>query len=119
MTPIPLENGVDGDDEREEDVDDDDEEEEEEEDDEEVEEEEEEPRLKYQRMGGSIPSLLSNDAASCIAVAERMIALGTLDGTVHILDFLGNQVRPPSLTHSLLPSLPLDYSLIYFFCVSG
>uniref|UniRef100_A0A2P2MIW4 Vacuolar protein sorting-associated protein 41 homolog n=1 Tax=Rhizophora mucronata TaxID=61149 RepID=A0A2P2MIW4_RHIMU len=44
-------------------------------------------------MGGSIPTLLSNDAASCIAVAERMIALGTLDGTVHILDFLGNEVK--------------------------
>ncbi|XP_050206170.1 vacuolar protein sorting-associated protein 41 homolog isoform X3 [Mercurialis annua] len=88
MSPIPPENGVDGDDEREEEEDDDVEEDEEEEDD-----EEEEPRLKYQRMGGSIPSLLSNDAASCIAVAERMIALGTLDGTVHILDFLGNQVK--------------------------
>ncbi|OVA17911.1 Clathrin [Macleaya cordata] len=44
-------------------------------------------------MGGSISTLLSNDAASCIAVAERMIALGTHDGTVHILDFLGNQVK--------------------------
>lgn len=77
------ENGIDGDDEREE---------EESEEDEEEEEEEDEPRLKYQRMGGSVPSLLSNDAASCIAVAERMIALGTLGGSVHILDFLGNQV---------------------------
>ncbi|KAM7259595.1 hypothetical protein ACFE04_015336 [Oxalis oulophora] len=44
-------------------------------------------------MGGSIPSLLSTDASSSIAVAERMIALGTHDGTVHILDFLGNQVK--------------------------
>lgn len=86
MAPIPLENGVEGDDEREE------EEEEEEEDEEEVEEEEEEPRLKYQRMGGSIPSLISNDSAACVAVAERMIALGTHGGTVYILDFLGNQV---------------------------
>ncbi|CAN1131493.1 Vacuolar protein sorting-associated protein 41 homolog, partial [Linum perenne] len=89
MAPISPENGVDGDDEREEEEEDDDDEEEEEGE----EEEEEEPRLKYQRMGGSIPSLLSNDAASCIAVAERMIALGTRDGTVHILDFLGNQVK--------------------------
>ncbi|KAG4979909.1 hypothetical protein JHK82_033151 [Glycine max] len=91
MVPFPSENGVEGDDEREEE----DEEEEEEEEDEEVvedEEDEEEPRLKYQRMGGSIPSLLASDAASCIAVAERMIALGTHGGTVHILDFLGNQV---------------------------
>lgn len=75
-----AENGVDGDDEREED------------DAAEEEEEEEEPKLKYQRLGGSLPSLLSHDAASSIAVAERMIALGTIDGTIHILDFQGNQV---------------------------
>ncbi|KAG5515636.1 hypothetical protein RHGRI_036620 [Rhododendron griersonianum] len=90
MPPKPIENGVDGDDEREE-------EEEDSEDEEEVveeeEEEEDEPRLKYQRMGGSVPSLLASDAASCIAVAERMIALGTHGGAVHILDFLGNQVK--------------------------
>ncbi|KAG7947699.1 hypothetical protein I3843_14G106800 [Carya illinoinensis] len=86
MAPIPSENGVIGDDEREE--------EDEEEGGDDVEEEvEEEPRLKYQRMGGSIPVLLMNDAASCIAVAERMIALGTHGGTVHILDFLGNQIK--------------------------
>lgn len=84
----PPENGVDGDDEREEDDD-----AEEEEDEEEREDEEGEPRLKYQRLGGSVPSLLSNDAAASIAVAERMIALGTHDGTVHILDFQGNQVE--------------------------
>ncbi|CAA0813525.1 Vacuolar protein sorting-associated protein 41 homolog [Striga hermonthica] len=83
MSPKASENGMEGDDEREEDSE------------EEIseEEEEEEPRLKYQRMGGSVPSLLQSDAASCIAVAERMIALGTLAGSVHILDFLGNQVK--------------------------
>lgn len=89
MASLPSENGVDGDDEREEEEEDEEEEEEEENGEEEG---EEEPRLKYQRMGGNVPSLLSNDAASCIAVAARMIALGTHDGTVHILDFLGNQV---------------------------
>ncbi|GFZ17830.1 vacuolar protein sorting 41 [Actinidia rufa] len=88
MSLKPSENGVDGDDEREEEEDSEEEEEEEED-----EEEEEEPRLKYQRMGGSVPSLLASDAASCIAVAERMIALGTHGGSVHILDFLGNQVK--------------------------
>ncbi|GFZ20378.1 vacuolar protein sorting 41 [Actinidia rufa] len=85
MSPKPSENGVDGDDEREE--------EDSEEEEEEKEEEEDEPRLKYQRMGGSVPSLLASEAASCIAVAERMIALGTHGGSVHILDFLGNQVK--------------------------
>ncbi|CAK9150480.1 unnamed protein product [Ilex paraguariensis] len=86
MSSKPSENGIEGDDEREDEEDSDEEEEEEE-------EEEDEPRLKYQRMGGSVPSLLSSDAASCIAVAERMIALGTHAGSVHILDFLGNQVK--------------------------
>lgn len=62
-------------------------------DDEDEEGEEEEPRLKYQRLGGSVQSLLSSDAAACLTVGERMIALGTHDGTVHLLDFQGNQVR--------------------------
>ncbi|KAK5803468.1 vacuolar protein sorting-associated protein 41 homolog isoform X2 [Gossypium arboreum] len=106
MSPFPSENGVEGDDEREEeedeDVDDDEEEEEE------AEEDEEEPRLKYQRMGGSIPSLLSGEAASCISVAERMIALGTHDGTVHILDFLGNQVKEFAAHSAAVNDLSFD-----------
>jgi hypothetical protein len=61
-------------------------------DDDEDEGEEDEPRLKYQRLGGSVPSLLSSDAAACLTVGERIIALGTHDGTVHLLDFQGNQV---------------------------
>ena len=102
MAPIPSENGVEGDDEREEEDEEEEEEEEEaEEEEEEEEDEEEEPRLKYQRMGGSIPTLLASDTASCIAVAERMIALGTHGGTVHILDFLGNQVILPLRFFSL------------------
>lgn len=107
MAPFPAENGVEGDDEREE------EEEEDEDGEEEEEEEEEEPRLKYQRMGGSLPSLLANDAASCVAVAERMIALGTHAGTVHILDFLGNQVSRRNLSRLL----DRNFDWIYLFFV--
>ncbi|XP_042511507.1 vacuolar protein sorting-associated protein 41 homolog isoform X2 [Macadamia integrifolia] len=109
MAQNPSENGIDGDDEREEEEEDEEEDEEEAEDEgEEEEEEEDEPRLKYQRMGGSIPSLLSNDAASCIAVAERMIALGTHDGTVHILDLLGNQVKEFSAHNATVNDLSFD-----------
>lgn len=96
MSPKPSENGTEGDDEREEGEEDTEEDKEEQE-----EEEEDEPRLKYQRMGGNVPSLLSSDAASCVAVAERMIALGTHGGTVHILDFLGNQVNFCVLFHPI------------------
>lgn len=90
------ENGIEGDDEREE----------ESEEDNSDEEEEEEPRLKYQRMGGSVPTLLQSDAASCIAVSERMIALGTHSGSVHILDFLGNQV---SLCSNLRSYISIEF----------
>ncbi|KAA8550288.1 hypothetical protein F0562_001972 [Nyssa sinensis] len=103
MSPKPSsDNGIEADDEREEEEDSEEEEEEKEE------EEENEPRLKYQRMGGSVPSLLSSDVASCIAVAERMIALGTHDGTVHILDFLGNQVKEFSAHTAIVNDLCFD-----------
>lgn len=64
-------------------------------DDEEVEEEEEEPRLKYQRLGGSLPDLLSSptQAASCLAVSDKLLVLGTRAGTVHLLDVKGYQVK--------------------------
>lgn len=93
--PPPHENGVGGhaDDEPDEDG------EEEEEGEGEVEDdEEEEPRLKYQRLGGSVPAIVSTDAAAAIAVADRMVALGTHNGTLHILDFQGNQVSYPPLS---------------------
>ncbi|PPD88885.1 hypothetical protein GOBAR_DD14149 [Gossypium barbadense] len=59
-------------------------------------------------MGGSVPSFLSNEAASCIAVAERMIALGTYDGTIHILDFLGNQVKAFAAHSAAVNDLSFD-----------
>ncbi|XP_022752633.1 vacuolar protein sorting-associated protein 41 homolog isoform X2 [Durio zibethinus] len=113
MSPFPSENGVEGDDEREEEEeeeeeDDDDDDDDEDVEDEEEEEEEEEPRLKYQRMGGSIPSLLSSEAASCMAVAERMIALGIYDGTIHILDFMGNQVKEFSVHSAAVNDISFD-----------
>ncbi|CAM6096608.1 unnamed protein product [Calypogeia fissa] len=94
--------GMDGDDEL------DDEEDDAEEEEEEGSTEGEEPRLKYQRMGGSVPSLLSGDAASCLTVAERIIALGTHDGTVHLLDYQGNQVKQFAAHDSTVNELSFD-----------
>lgn len=59
----------------------------------EEEEEEEEPRLKYQRLGASVAEILSQDAASCLCVSDKILALGTHDGTVHVLDYAGNEVN--------------------------
>ncbi|KAL9268901.1 Vacuolar protein sorting-associated protein 41-like protein, partial [Drosera capensis] len=115
MSPIPVtENGVDGDDERDDDdVSDDEEDEAETEAAGAEEEEEDEPRLKYQRMGGSVPTLLSSDSASCIAIAERMIALGTHGGVVHILDFLGNQVKEFPAHSAAVNGLSFDIEAEY------
>ena len=55
-------------------------------------EEEEEPRLKYQRLGSSVTEILRQDAASCLCVSDKLLALGTHDGTIHVLDFAGNEV---------------------------
>ena len=54
---------------------------------------EEEPILKYRRLGGSAPELLSSDLATCACAAEGLIALGTKSGRVHILDADGVEIR--------------------------
>ena len=55
--------------------------------------EEEEPRLKYQRLGASVTEILENDPASCLCVSDKILALGTHDGSIHVLDVSGNEVR--------------------------
>lgn len=53
---------------------------------------EEEPRLKYQRLGCDVAELLGNNAATCLSVSDKILALGTHSGTVHVLDYNGNEV---------------------------
>ena len=53
---------------------------------------EEEPRLKYQRLEADAGDLLLETEAACLCVSEKMLALGTRDGTVHLLDYDGNEV---------------------------
>eukprot|EP00884_Botryococcus_braunii_P013195 jgi/Botrbrau1/21877/Bobra.0249s0007.1 len=60
---------------------------------EEEEEEEEEPRLKYQRLGASVTELLVQTSATCLCVSDKILALGTLEGSVHVLDITGNEVK--------------------------
>lgn len=62
---------------------------------------EEEPRLKYQRLEADTGDLLLETEAACLCVSEKMLALGTQDGGVHLLDYDGNEV-----ILSLLSCLP-------------
>ncbi|XP_065665250.1 vacuolar protein sorting-associated protein 41 homolog isoform X2 [Hydra vulgaris] len=52
-----------------------------------------EPKLKYERIGNSIPEIFTKDVASCMAVHSKFLALGTHYGVVHILDHQGNNIR--------------------------
>ncbi|XP_064614137.1 vacuolar protein sorting-associated protein 41 homolog [Liolophura sinensis] len=65
----------------------------EEEDSEDESEEEVEPKLKYERIGNDLTGILSKDAASCMAVHPKFLALGTHWGMIHILDHAGNNIR--------------------------
>ncbi|PVD30846.1 hypothetical protein C0Q70_10121 [Pomacea canaliculata] len=69
------------------------EEEDEDGDDTESEEEPDEPKLKYERLTNDLNAILSKDAASCIAVHTKFLALGTHWGMIFILDHTGNNIR--------------------------
>ncbi|KAK7109649.1 hypothetical protein V1264_013653 [Littorina saxatilis] len=56
-------------------------------------EEEVEPKLKYERIANDLTAILSKDAASCIAVHTKFLALGTHWGMIFILDHTGNNIR--------------------------
>ncbi|EIN11015.1 vacuolar protein sorting-associated protein 41 [Punctularia strigosozonata HHB-11173 SS5] len=63
------------------------------EEDDEDEYEDEEPALKYERLGGPIHDLLQRDSASALAIANKLLALGTHAGIVHILDLAGKRIK--------------------------
>ncbi|CAG5117731.1 unnamed protein product, partial [Candidula unifasciata] len=52
-----------------------------------------EPKLKYERLANDLTTILHKDAASCIAVHPKFLALGTHWGMIHILDHIGNNIR--------------------------
>ena len=54
---------------------------------------ESEPMLKYQRLGGAVPSILSDDVASCACAGGNIVVLGTKRGAVIVLDRGGNELR--------------------------
>lgn len=100
------------DDDDDEEYDDDDEEYDDEDDDDEDEEdeEEEEPKLRYQRLGGSVPGIFKTDAASCMAVHEKLLALGTHEGCVYILDLNGNEIMKFTVHTTTVNELSIDAS---------
>ena len=54
---------------------------------------EEEPRLKYGPLGVESPRASPVLAATRLAVSDKVLAVGHLNGSVQLLDHLGDQVR--------------------------
>nr|CCA22602.1 vacuolar protein sortingassociated protein 41 putat [Albugo laibachii Nc14] len=52
-----------------------------------------EPILKYERLGGYLPTLLKEDAISCIAVHINYICIGTYNGNVILLQLDGTFIQ--------------------------
>ncbi len=55
--------------------------------------EEQEPQLKYLPLTGDVPSILRREKVTCLCLSDKILALGTDLGSVHVLDYQGNQVR--------------------------
>ena len=59
-----------------------------------------EPQLKYERLGADVKTILQDATATCLSLSEKVLALGTSAGNVHILDYSGNEVRLQTHTHT-------------------
>lgn len=51
-----------------------------------------EPKFKYKRVQNDVAKILLSDAASCLAVHPKFIAIGTQKGRVYVFDHLGNKI---------------------------
>ncbi|CAD7699980.1 unnamed protein product [Ostreobium quekettii] len=80
---------------------------------EEGEEEEEEPRLKYQRLGSDVADILARDEASCLCVSDKMLVLGTHNGTVHLLSCAGDEVKCFDYHKAAVTGLSFDSATEY------
>lgn len=72
------------------------------------EEDEIEPKLQYERLGNDLIQILRTDAASCLAVHTKVLALGTHSGVIHILDHLGNSIRTSHLHATTVNQISID-----------
>ncbi|KAI6120845.1 hypothetical protein EV401DRAFT_2169917 [Pisolithus croceorrhizus] len=98
-----LVKGTDGEDEDDGDGEDDEEEDEEDED-----EEDEEPTLKYERMTGPINDLLKKDSISAISVSNKLVAVGTHGGIVHVLDMTGKRIKSYKPHQASISDMEMD-----------
>ena len=82
----------------------------EDEDEDDEEEEEEEPKLKYQRLGASVTTILKKDSAKVLLASEKFLVLGTASGRLYVLDLNGNEILQFHPHQKPINDLSLDSS---------
>uniref|UniRef100_A0A7N8WMV8 Vacuolar protein sorting-associated protein 41 homolog n=1 Tax=Mastacembelus armatus TaxID=205130 RepID=A0A7N8WMV8_9TELE len=71
---------------------------------------EEEPKLKYERLSNGVTEILQKDAASCMTVHDKFLALGTHFGKVFLLDIQGNVTQKFEISSVKINQISLDES---------
>uniref|UniRef100_A0A673FWU6 Vacuolar protein sorting-associated protein 41 homolog n=1 Tax=Sinocyclocheilus rhinocerous TaxID=307959 RepID=A0A673FWU6_9TELE len=71
---------------------------------------EEEPKLKYERLTNGVTEILQKDAASCMTVHDKFLALGTHFGKVYLLDIQGNVTQKFEISSVKINQISLDES---------
>uniref|UniRef100_A0AAR2L1P8 Vacuolar protein sorting-associated protein 41 homolog n=1 Tax=Pygocentrus nattereri TaxID=42514 RepID=A0AAR2L1P8_PYGNA len=71
---------------------------------------EEEPKLKYERLANGVTEILQQDAASCMTVHDKFLALGTHFGKVFLLDIQGNVTQKYEISSVKINQISLDES---------
>ncbi len=59
-----------------------------------------EPQLKFEALHGDLDRILQDETISCLCLSDKILALGTEEGRVHVLDYCGNQVSKRSKCRS-------------------
>uniref|UniRef100_A0A3B3TDL1 Vacuolar protein sorting-associated protein 41 homolog n=1 Tax=Paramormyrops kingsleyae TaxID=1676925 RepID=A0A3B3TDL1_9TELE len=68
----------------------------------------EEPKLKYERLANGVTEILQKDAASCMTVHDKFLALGTHFGKVYLLDIQGNITQKFEISSVKINQISLD-----------
>uniref|UniRef100_UPI00398E8932 vacuolar protein sorting-associated protein 41 homolog isoform X2 n=1 Tax=Pristiophorus japonicus TaxID=55135 RepID=UPI00398E8932 len=71
---------------------------------------EEEPKLKYERLANGVTEILQKDAASCMTVHDKFLALGTHHGKVYLLDIQGDVTQRFDISSVKVNQVSLDES---------
>jgi WD40 repeat protein len=73
---------------------------------------ENEPRLSYAAFGADVPAIVAADSVTRLCVSDKVLALGTESGQVHILDLEGNKVPKIDYIHSN------NIRVVFLFCIA-